>query len=66
MEINYNQNIKKKIIPDEWKSDIDNILNEQLFNANRYYAENMPSLNEKVMKFAQLNSTDFFKILKKQ
>jgi len=34
-----NNNLKSLIIPEEMKKNIDSILEEQLFNANRYYAE---------------------------
>ena len=31
-------NMKSRIIPDDMKNDIDEILEKELFNANRYYA----------------------------
>lgn len=61
-----NNDIKKKIIPEEWKEDIDNIMEKQLFNANRYYAENNPKLSEIVNTYTRLTSSDFLKVLKQQ
>lgn len=61
-----NNDIKKSIIPEEWKEDIDDIMEKQLFNANRYYAENNPKLSEIVNTYAQLTSNEFLKVLKKQ
>lgn len=40
---------KRKIIPKEMKLNIDAILEEQLFNANRYYAK----LNADISKLAR-------------
>lgn len=62
--INSNYDIKRKIIPDEWKENIDDILEEQLFNANRYYAENMPNFREKVTEVSNLDSAKFLELLK--
>jgi len=39
------ENIKSKIIPEEWKENIDEIMEGQLFNANRYYAESNPNIS---------------------
>ena len=61
-----NNNIKKTIIPEEWKETIDDIMEKQLFNANRYYAENNPQLSEIVNAYTQLSSSEFLRILKKQ
>ncbi len=61
-----NNNIKKAIIPEEWKETIDDIMEKQLFNANRYYAENNPQLSEIVNAYTQLSSSEFLRILKKQ
>lgn len=41
-----NNNIKSQIIPDEMKEKIDEILEQQLFNANRYYAESNSNIFE--------------------
>lgn len=38
-------NIKKTIIPNEMKKNIDEVLENQLFNANRYYAESNPEIS---------------------
>jgi len=40
------ENIKSKIIPSEMKKNIDEILERQLFNANRYYAESNPNISQ--------------------
>lgn len=40
------ENIKSKIIPSEMKKNIDEILEQQLFNANRYYAESNPNISQ--------------------
>lgn len=47
------ENIKSKIIPKELKNHIDEILELQLFNANRYYAESNPKI--KVLMESQLS-----------
>lgn len=39
------ENLKSKIIPDDWKENIDEIMERQLFNANRYYAESNPNIS---------------------
>ena len=62
--INSNYDIKRKIIPDEWKENIDEMLEEQLFNANRYYAENMPNFKEKVTEVSNVDSATFLELLK--
>lgn len=38
--------IKSKIIPNGMKSNIDEILEKQLFNVNRYYAESNPNISQ--------------------
>ena len=38
-------NIKSKIIPQNLKCNIDEVLEKQLFNANRYYAESNPDIS---------------------
>ena len=40
------ENIKSKIIPSDMKKNIDEILERQLFNANRYYAESNPNISQ--------------------
>ena len=40
------ENIKSKIIPNTMKENIDEILEQQLFNANRYYAESNPNISQ--------------------
>lgn len=44
------ENIKSKIIPDELKINIDEIMEKQLFNANRYYAESNPFISDLMKK----------------
>ncbi len=39
------ENIKSKIIPNYLKKNIDEIMEQQLFNANRYYAESNPNIS---------------------
>lgn len=39
------ENIKSKIIPESLKSKIDEVMESQLFNANRYYAESNPKIS---------------------
>lgn len=39
------ENIKSKIIPEDLKNNIDDVLERQLFNANRYYAESNPEIS---------------------
>ena len=40
------ENLKSKIIPENIKENIDEVLEEQLFNANRYYAESNANIYE--------------------
>lgn len=44
------ENIKSKIIPSVMKKNIDEILEQQLFNANRYYAESNPNITQLMSK----------------
>ena len=44
------ENIKSKIIPEELKINIDEIMEKQLFNANRYYAESNPFISDLMKK----------------
>ena len=53
------ENIKSKIIPTVMKKNIDEILEKQLFNANRYYAESNPNISQ-LMKKELLNSPELF------
>ena len=57
------KNIKSEIIPESMKLNIDEILEKQLFNANRYYAESNHNIS-KLMK-AELSCTpeDFYRKL---
>ncbi len=49
------ENIKGKIIPENLKENIDEIMEGQLFNANRYYAESNPEISRLMMM--QLSET---------
>ena len=44
------KNIKSEIIPNYLKENIDEILEQQLFNANRYYAESNPNISGLMQK----------------
>ena len=58
------ENIKHKIIPEEWKSNIDEILEQQLFDANRYFATINPEIN-RLIKLQHLKQpVDFLNDLK--
>ena len=51
--------MKSIIIPNEMKPNIDNILEEQLFNANRYYAESNSNIFELMENEKTKSSKDF-------
>ncbi|MGM9834394.1 MAG: C39 family peptidase [Bacilli bacterium] len=53
------ENIKSKIIPNIMKKNIDEILEQQLFNANRYYAESNPNISQ-LMNKELLNAPEIF------
>lgn len=53
------ENIKSKIIPSMMKKNIDEILEQQLFNANRYYAESNPNISQ-LMSKELLNCPEVF------
>lgn len=53
------ENIKSKIIPDNLKNNIDEVMEEQLFNANRYYAESNPEISN-LMQEELHNSPEIF------
>lgn len=53
------ENIKSKIIPNIMKKNIDEILEQQLFNANRYYAESNPDISQ-LMNKELLNAPEIF------
>ncbi len=53
------ENIKSKIIPNTMKKNIDEILEQQLFNANRYYAESNPNISQ-LMSNELLNGPEVF------
>ena len=53
------ENLKSKIIPNDLKKNIDEILEQQLFNANRYYAESNPNIS-KLMSRELFNCPEIF------
>lgn len=53
------ENTKSKIIPKSMKNNMDEILEQQLFNANRYYAESNPNINQ-LMNKELLNRPEIF------
>ncbi|MBR3162190.1 MAG: C39 family peptidase [Bacilli bacterium] len=53
------ENIKSKIIPSIMKKNIDEILEQQLFNANRYYAESNPNISQ-LMSEELMNRPEVF------
>lgn len=56
--------IKKEIIPQEIKQNIDDVLSKELFNANRYYAESDANIAKLVEIEALKSPTDFLCELK--
>lgn len=56
-------NIKGEILPKEIKKDIDDILEKQLFNANRYYAESNPNISNLMQKELVENPVIFYRRL---
>ena len=57
------ENIKSKIIPTEMKKNIDEILEKQLFNANRYYAESNPDISSLMNDELLEDPAEFYKKL---
>lgn len=53
------ENIKSKIIPENLKINIDEIMEQQLFNANRYYAESNPKISNLMQKELYQRPEDF-------
>ena len=58
------ENIKSKIIPESLKSNIDEVMEIQLFNANRYYAESNPEISDLMEKELYQSPTEFLHRLK--
>lgn len=58
------ENLKSKIIPENIKENIDEVLEEQLFNANRYYAESNANIYELMQIEAKKSPIEFLKELK--
>lgn len=59
-------NIKKQIIPEEWKEDIDQILSNELLNANRYFAEINPKISQLIEKESNKTPEIFLQDLKER
>lgn len=60
------ENIKSKIIPENLKNNIDEIMEQQLFNANRYYAESNPEISNLMKKELYNNPETFLDRLRKR
>lgn len=58
------ENIKSKIIPESLKSNIDEVMERQLFNANRYYAESNPEISSLMEKELHQSPMEFLHRLK--
>ena len=58
------ENIKSKIIPESLKMNIDEIMEQQLFNANRYYAESNPEISNLMQKELHQRPEEFLHRLK--
>lgn len=54
---------KGRIIPDEWKCNIDRLLVEDLLNANRYFAQANPAIAQLVTREASRSPEDFYREL---
>lgn len=52
--------LKSRLIPPEWKPDIDQRLVVDYMAANRYYAENNPQLSKEITVLSETNPTDFY------
>ena len=59
-------NLKNIIIPEKLKENIDEVLEEQLFNANRYYAESNPFISSLMEIEKRKNPIEFLEELKKR
>jgi hypothetical protein len=57
---------KARIIPEEWKESIDTILEQELLNANRYFAQVNPRIRDLVDKEANLPPFLFLNDLKRR
>lgn len=61
-----NRTLKARIIPEEWKEDIDGIISRELLCANRYFAEANPRLAEMIAHQTVLTPEDFIQELKER
>jgi len=57
------ENLKSEIIPNEMKVNIDEIMEKQLFNANRYYAESNSSISQLMQNELVQEPESFYKKL---
>ncbi len=57
------ENIKSKIIPENLKTNIDEVMEQQLFNANRYYAESNPEISNLMQNELHQRPEDFLQKL---
>lgn len=55
--------VKRKIIPEEWKEDIDKLLNQDLLSANRYFAEENPNIARHVLRASRKDPETFYREL---
>lgn len=55
--------LKKDIIPNEWKNDIDKRLVDDLLYANRYFASSNPKMKDQITKEIKVVPTLFYKHL---
>ncbi len=58
------ENLKNKIIPENLKNNIDEIMERQLFNANRYYAESNPKISSLMQNELYQSPEEFLHRLK--
>lgn len=64
--MNRDWSLKAKIIPEEWKGDIDGIISRELLCANRCFAEVNSQLTEMVARQTALVPEDFLRELKER
>ena len=60
------ENTKSKIIPEELKKNIDEVLEQQLFNANRFYAESNSEISELMSKELNNDPVTYLERLKER
>lgn len=57
-------NFKARIVPAEWKDNLDTRLTEDLLNANRYFAHANPAISRLVEREASRSPEDFYTVLR--